>query len=248
MSLLGIRHPALLRVTKAIQLFIYYAGKLFFFRARIEVRGAEHISRLHGNAVFASNHSSEFDPVILCLALEKAHIFRTRLPVIFLSREKEFYSDMGFMKAMLYGGMLFHLLGAYPVTPKKERVNPRVRQNTIATHISLLKEGLSVFIFPEGTITQTGEPTAGKPGVAILSEQSERPIVPIAIQGAFGLSFADFLFGRKSVRVTFGEPMYPPHGMRDDSGFLSKKSDYRETARFVMRYIKNLLQESDAKK
>lgn len=241
MSPYGIRHPSLLRVTTAIQLLIFYAGRLFFSRTQIEVRGTEHIRHFHGNAVFASNHASEFDPVVICLALDKAHGLRERIPIVFLSREKEFYNDMGCVKATLYGGILFSLLGAYPVTPRKERVTPRVRHNTIARHIALLKEGRSVFIFPEGTITQTGNLSPAKSGVAILSEQSARPIIPIAIEGTFGITFSDFLLGKKSVRVIFGEPLYPPAETNGNTDLLSKRRDYKETARLVMRRIQEML-------
>ena len=86
---LHISRPTLLGATKAVQLVIYYMGKLFFSFTRVEVRGAEHIRRFQGNAVFASNHASELDPVVICLALDKAKGLRGRLPIVFLSREKE---------------------------------------------------------------------------------------------------------------------------------------------------------------
>lgn len=233
--------PSLLWATKAIQSFIYYAGKLFFSFARVEVRGAELVRRIHGSAVFASNHASEFDPAVLCLALDEAEGLRGRLPIIFLSREKEFYNDMGCVKATLYGGVLFRLLGAYPVTPRKERITPQTHHNTVATHISLLRNGRSVFIFPEGATTRTGKILPAKSGVAILSEQSGCPIIPMAIEGTFGLSFADFLFGKKRVRVTFGEPLFPAYDAALYQDFSSKRRKYRERARLVMQRIQEML-------
>ncbi|MBI3075286.1 MAG: 1-acyl-sn-glycerol-3-phosphate acyltransferase, partial [Parcubacteria group bacterium] len=195
MSFFGIGRPTLLWATLVLHLNIYCIGKILFSRTRVAVCGEERIRRLQEGAVFASNHASELDIIVLCLALDKAGGLFRRLPLIFLSREKEFYSDMGWIKATLYGGILFRLLGAYPVTPKKERSTAELRQNTIATHISFLEKGLSVLIFPEGTITHTGNLSPAKPGVVILSEQAHRPIIPMAIEGTFGLSFADFLFG-----------------------------------------------------
>lgn len=240
--------PSLLWATKAIQSFIYYAGKLFFSFARVEVRGADIVRRFHGNAVFASNHASEFDPVVICLALDEAEGLRGRLPIIFLSREKEFYSDMGCVKATLYGGVLFRLLGAYPVTPQKKRVTPQTRHNTITTHISLLRNGRSVFIFPEGAATRTGELLPAKSGVAILSEQSGCPVIPMAIEGTFGLSFVDFLLGRKRVRVIFGEPLPPAYDAALYPDFSSKRRRYKEEAHFVMRRIQELLNPAEEKK
>lgn len=241
MSFFGIRRPSLLWATKIFHIGIYCVGKLLFSRTRIEVRGIEHIRRFSGNALFASNHANELDTIVVCLALDRAHGFFGRLPFVFLSREKEFYGDMGFIKAILYGGALFRLLGAYPVTPQKERVTAQLRQNTIATHISFLEDGYSVLIYPEGTRTQTGELLPPKSGVAILSEQANRPIVPIAIKGTFGLSFADFLFGRKSVCVTFGEPIPPMPHMTEHLSFFENGLLYQTKAQFVMDCIQKML-------
>lgn len=242
MSFLGIRRPSLLWATKIFHIGIYCVGKLLFFHAHITVRGIKHISRLKGNALFASNHASELDTVVLCLALDRAHGLFGRLPLVILTREKEFYSDMGFIKAMLYGGVLFRLLGAYPVTPQKERVTAQLRQNTIATHISFLEDGYSVLIYPEGTRTQTGELLSPKSGVAILSEQANCPIVPIAINGTFGLSFADFLTGRKRVSVTFGEPVPPMPHLMTRLNFFENGLLYQTKAQFVMDCIRKMLQ------
>lgn len=243
-----INRPTLLWATKTIQLVVYYAGKLFFSFARVEVRRGEIIRRFHGNAVFAANHASELDLVVLCLALEKIQNLRGRLPLIVLSREKEYYNDMGFVKATLYGGALFRILGGYPVTPKEQRT-AETRHNTIATYIALLKEGRSVIIFPEGTITHTGNLSPAKPGVAILSAQSGRPVIPMAIEGTFGLSFTDFLFGRKHVRVTFGHPIFPLSAGVEHSDFSPKKSgDRAEEARLVMLRIRVMLAHAKERK
>ncbi|MBI3019732.1 MAG: 1-acyl-sn-glycerol-3-phosphate acyltransferase [Parcubacteria group bacterium] len=242
MSFLGIRRPTLLWATKAIHVFIYYAWQPIFFRTQIEVYGTNRIRNFYGNAVFAANHASELDfPIIICRALTIARALRKRLPLISLTREKEFYSDMGFLKALLYGGILFRIFGGYPVTPEKERSTAELRQNTIATHISFLEKGLSVLIFPEGTITHTGNLSPAKPGVVILSEQAHRPIIPMAIEGTFGLSFADFLFGRKKVRVMFGKPIFPMSHMTAHLNFPDKKLLYQTKAQFVMHRIQRML-------
>ena len=93
--------PFLLRATKILQIAIYHLGKLFFARTRVEIHGISNVRGLQGNALFAANHSSELDPIAVCLALDQAGLLRERVPLIFLSREKAFYSDMGFLKALL---------------------------------------------------------------------------------------------------------------------------------------------------
>lgn len=223
--------PSFLWATKILQLCIFYCGKLVFAQARVEVRGIEHVKDFQGNALFAANHASELDPIVLCLALERAGLLRSRIPLIFLAREKKFYSDMGPVKAWLYGGFLFRLLGAYPVVPKNARPAKEANRHTLETHLAFLKDGYSVIIFPEGATTRTGELLPAKAGVAILSEEAERPIIPMGISGTFGLSFGDFWRGRKRVQVSFGVPIT----------YLWKRRAYIIKARGVMYRISDLL-------
>ncbi len=235
--------PSWLWVTKILQNAICYIGKIFFARTRVEVRGKHRVENFRGNVIFAANHASELDPIAVLLALDHAGLLSLRLPLIFLSREKAFYSDMGFPKAVLYGGFLFRLIGAYPVPPKGERTDVDGRYTTLDTHLALLKAGYSVMIFPEGTRTETGALLPAKMGVAILSEKSRCPVIPMAIDGTFGLSFKDFRNGRKKVRVVFGAPLMLHHH-KTLSGIVSlfsKKRRYIRKARLVMRAIETML-------
>jgi len=231
-----------LRTTKLIQTCIYYLGKLVFAHTKVLVRGACHLEALRDNAIFAPNHAHELDSIVVCLALDVAGTLHDRLPLFFMSREKEFYGDMGFFKAWLYGGLLFRMCGAYPVTPKKARTE-ETRKNTLRAHRSLLRSRRSVVVFPEGTRTETGAFLPAKAGVAILSEQSGIPIVPVAIEGTFGISFSDFLRGRKTVRVIFGEPIHC-HALGDtpaDTLPLGKE-EYLKKASLVLSRVRMLLE------
>ncbi len=235
--------PSLIGTTKILHIAIYHFGKLFLARTHVEVHGKQLVENFQGNAIFAANHASELDPFVACLALDQAGLLRTRLPLIFLSREKAFYNDMGFVKSTLYGGFLFRLLGAHPVTPKNERTSEATRRNTLETHLALLKAGYPVMIFPEGTRTMTGSLLPAKMGVAILSEESGCPIIPLAIDGTFKLSFGDFWHGRKKVRVVFGTPLVL-HRHRSTiavAHHFSKKRGYIRKARVVMHTIEKML-------
>ena len=230
-----------LRTTRSIQTCIYYLGKMIFARAQVVVRGACHLDELHGNAIFAPNHANELDTIVLCLALDAAQTLHERIPIFFMSREKKFYDDMGFFKALVYGGFLFRLLGAYPVTPRDERTE-ETRKNTLRTHRALLRSGRSIVIFPEGTRTETGELLPAKAGVAILSEQSGIPVIPVAIEGTFGLSFSNFLRGKKRIRVIFGEPIrFHAVGDTPDTSPLGKEAYLRKAA-FVLSHVRGLLE------
>ena len=240
--------------TIVVQWCIYHAGKRFFAHARIEVYGASYLKNFGDTAIFAVNHASELDIPIICLALYHAGVLRDRMPLIWLVRGKKFYDDMGRIRAWLYGGFLFKLVGGYPVTPKEARpVEDPEGRNRLDAHMALLRAGYSVVIFPEGATTRDGALLPAKAGVAILSEQSQCPVIPMAIEGTFGLSLDDFRTGKKLVRVFFGAPLplYKIHqrasgGACADNDFAHKRRIMRR-ARFVMRRIKALLEKHETK-
>lgn len=77
-----------------------------------------------------------------------------------------------------------------------------IRQMMRACQRALAK-GCSVFFFPEGTRSRTGQLKPFKPGAFILAQQMQRPILAVAINGTrhalpkYSLNF----HGRHSIRV-----------------------------------------------
>lgn len=79
----------------------------------------------------------------------------------------------------------------------------------------LLKGGVPVLVFPEGTRSKTGKMAEFKPGAAALAIGCQVPVIPAAIIGAHeampkGRNWPTP--GRPKVGVVFGEPLYPREG------------------------------------
>lgn len=172
--------------------FCRFAIRVVGIRTRIE--GIENVPR--GACIFAANHASNLDGVILLPAIPrrvalfaKKELFR--LPVL---------------------GLGMRLAGFVPV-------DRGGRQATagIASAVDTLKRGLSVFIFPEGTRSSDGRLQPFKKGAFAMAVESGVPVVPIAIAGTFWLMPRGAWIARPGeVTVRFGPAM-------DSSAYTTKE-------------------------
>ena len=91
-----------------------------------------------------------------------------------------------------------------------ERDNPRSGMKMIMSCIDNLKQGYSMFIFPEGTRAKEGEMLDFKAGSFKPATRTGVPIMPVAITGTADIFEKHMPFIRSSkVVVSFGEPVYP---------------------------------------
>lgn len=189
-------------IIQAIFLWITFriVGILF---ADFRVRGLSNLKGLdtRRGVIFASNHASRIDAVLVPLALP----FLSRLlPMYYVSLGRQHYQRFPLGK-FLYGWPLFPLLGAFPA-PK----GLRDYSKSLAAHEQLLKEGRSLCIFPEGQVNDDYQLTDAlnsvKGGVGFLAEATGAVIVPVLINGIYRLRFWDFIFFKNRFRVTFGKP------------------------------------------
>lgn len=75
----------------------------------------------------------------------------------------------------------------------------------------VLKNGKNLMIFPEGTRTLTGKLGEFKQTFAILSQELNVPVIPVAIEGSYDILPSGSKFPRlfRSVTVEFLSPVYP---------------------------------------
>jgi 1-acyl-sn-glycerol-3-phosphate acyltransferase len=142
--------------------FCRFAIRLLGIRVRVE--GIENIPP--GACIFAANHVSNLDGVILLPAIPrrislfaKRELFR--LPVL---------------------GLGMRLAGFVAV----DRVGRQAAAG-IATAVDTLKQGLSVFIFPEGTRSSDGRLQPFKKGAFAMAIEAGVPVVPVSIAGTYRL-------------------------------------------------------------
>ena len=184
-----------------LQTLIWVPTRLFFlFFGRLEIRGLKNLRGLKRGVIFATNHTSELDAIIVPASLP----FLSRLmPMFYTSRERSFYKNCGW-RQYFYGGLFFKFWGAHSV-----KIGLMNYELSLPTHVKIINHGNTVLIFPEGSTTKDGNLKKGKGGVTYLAYKTSAPIVPIYISGFFKLTPREWFFRRRRVRITFGKPIPP---------------------------------------
>jgi 1-acyl-sn-glycerol-3-phosphate acyltransferase len=138
---------------------------VFFSGSRLQVLGLENIPA--HTAVFASNHTSYMDTPVVFASLP----FQFRILA-----KKELWT-------LPFIGWYLDRSGQIPI----DTANPRTTLSSFAAGVRTLRQGLSVFVFPEGARTPTGEVRPFLNGAAFLAIRAQVPLVPIALVGVYDL-------------------------------------------------------------
>src|SRR3990167_3984448 len=213
-----------------LQKAIWHATRaILFFFCRFEVCGLENLEDIinqrsylnhKGGVVFAANHSSEMDAIVVPAALP---FFSPFLPIFYVSRPREFYKTSGW-RQIFYGGFIFRLLGSHPAI-----AGFKDYEKSLATHINILEKGGSVLIFPEGRKTRDGNiGSEAHGGVAYLGHHTGCPVVPVRIFGDFNMTLSDFFLCRRRIVVVFGAPIF-----LNENG----QADYKKDAQDILAAI-----------
>jgi 1-acyl-sn-glycerol-3-phosphate acyltransferase len=128
----------------------------------VEVEGLEHL--VPGQAyVFAANHRSNFDIFVLISVL----------PGRFLWVAKKSLFEVPIL------GQALSRMGSVSV----DRTNLRSAVQSLDRATAIVKSGISMIIFPEGTRALSRELLPFKKGVFIMAIKAGQPIVPVSISG-----------------------------------------------------------------
>ena len=170
-----------------------------------------------GPVIYAINHMSNWDPVIIAC--------ETRKPINFMAKKELF--EIPVLKTLL------GWLGAFPID---RTGNDLV---TLKMTINALKDGARICLFPQGTRCPDVEPssTKVKGGTALLAKHTKATIVPISI---YTKDYRIKLF--RKVYVTVGKPM--PF---EELGFTGGREDYDRIAEKIFGEICRMCDESKEK-
>lgn len=151
----------------------------------VKVEGLENLPE-HG-VMLCANHSSNWDPILLILALPVNYRLHT------MAKEELFRN--GFLAWVL------RKAGAFPVS----RGNTDIQ--SVKTAIQTIKNGENLLIFPEGTVIRNGIgavdglPAHAKGGVAMIGVRTGATMIPV------------FMDGEKKIfrrtRIIIGKPYEP---------------------------------------
>jgi 1-acyl-sn-glycerol-3-phosphate acyltransferase len=171
-----------------------------------QIRGLDRLGGLEAPAVFASNHASHVDTPLLLTSLPARFRHRT-----IVAAAADYFFDTRWK-----GAMWAFVLNAIPI--ERTKVSRRSADLTA----TLVDEGWSVVIYPEGGRTPDGWTQPFRGGAAYVSIRCSVPVVPVHIEGTRRI----LRRGAKQLRpstttVTFGAPMRPDDG-EDARGFAAR--------------------------
>ena len=102
-----------------------------------------------------------------------------------------------------------------------DRKNIKEGLKTILAGIEQVKNGTSVWIFPEGTRSQKEEMLEFKEGSMKIAEKSGCAIIPVAFKGTDDILEKHMPWIRPAhVQICIGEPVYPKQLSREEKKFL----------------------------
>jgi len=190
--------------------FCPFTKRAFRSLFRIEAYGLENIPK--EPCIVASNHRSHLDPPVLNSVFPE--------PLRFLAKEELF-------KVPILGKLLPHM-GALPV----KRGSGDLEVLELA--LELMHFGCKVGIFPEGTRANPGEFLRPKLGVGLLAIKSQRPVLPVYIEGT------DIVFPKGAKFPKPGHPIRVFIGKSKVYYDEDNLKGYRSVAEDIMESIKEL--------
>ena len=169
---------------------------LMLFVMRVKTVGKENVPK-EGGMILAVNHRSNLDPVIAGLTCPRQLTFMAKA---------ELFKNPVF-------GKLIKSLGAFPIERGKGDIG------AIKSAFSIVKGGGAMLIFPEGRRVKDGIKPKAKPGVAMIAQRGQVPVVPVFISGEYKWMH--------KITVTYGKPidLSEYYGQKIDSEKIQEIAD-----------------------
>ncbi len=183
----------------------------------IRFEGRENVPR-KGGVLVTPNHFSDGDPPIIGFALPRA--------CYFMAKEELF--------AMKFWGKVIVWLHGFPV---KRYTADRAALKRAET---LLKEGEVVVIFPEGQLSETGTLQPFLPGVILIAQRAQVPLLPVAmIRVNEMMPYGELKPRRirKPLIIRFGKPV----SAEELTGGLKGSAGYEKGAERLSQMVQALL-------
>lgn len=164
----------------------------------VRILGRDRLAGLRGAFVVVANHSSHLDAPLIFTTLP-----RRLARYLAAGAAADYFFDVRWRKgltALFFNAFPIHRSGLH-------------RQQSEAR--SLLRRGVPLLVFPEGTRSRTGRIGQFKSGAAALATSEAVPVLPVAIIGASLAHPRGSKWpkpGRLPVGVVYGEPVFAEAG------------------------------------
>jgi 1-acyl-sn-glycerol-3-phosphate acyltransferase len=149
---------------------LFIVGTFLRIFYRMKSYGVEKIPH-EGGVIIATNHSSNIDPPIIGICVEK-------------NRRVKFIAKKELFKVPFISWVLRQF-----DTIKIDRNRPGGDLSALRDTLKSLKKGDCLSIFPEGTRTKTGEPLEPKAGLGLIAKKSGVPVVCARIFRSYRFPF-----------------------------------------------------------
>ena len=144
--------------------------------------------------------------------------------------------------------MMKHQLGKIPLVGKAckashqifvDKRGPKKIKKTYDNAREILKEGMSVVVFPEGARTFTGHMGKFKRGAFMLADELQLPVVPLTINGSCNVKprmKVIYLVFWHPLRLTIHKPIYPASHSKENIINTEEKSYVAVMSALVPEY------------
>lgn len=179
---------AFTKATAVLPLRVYFACKIYYENGQKPKNRYDYIK---GKTILMANHTSMWDPVL--------HGY------LYTFREMRIWAGSNLYNRSNLFSWFLDKMGFI-------KVNRDIADlSAIQQAIDTLDRGGLVTIFPEGRLSPDKSPLPYKPGIAMVALRSGAPIVPIYIDGNYGLN--------RRVRIMVGEKIDLGQHLRKDIPF-----------------------------
>lgn len=172
-----------------------WASMTVFPFFKVKIQGFENLPPKNCPAVYVSNHQSFLDIYAL----------------LTLGRNLKFISKTAIFLFPVVGWAMF-LMGVIPL----KRMDSRSHLQTLKRCMEIVKNGGSVFLFPEGTRSKDGRLGVFKKGAFSVAAKTGVPVVPITLVGTGKIMPAGMegIVNPGSVKIITPQPV---HGDNPDT-------------------------------
>jgi len=169
----------------------------------LKIKGLHHITGLE-QCIFAPTHASHLDFWAVLEGIDPLLVEKTYVAAAF-----DYFYQSPWRK------LITNLISFHNFPFPRHAVTPA----TYRRLYEILRAGLSLLIFAQGSRMRDGKLLPFKPLLAMLAMESGIPLVPVAVQGTFAALPAGRWWPRRHpITVVFGEPIYPDRFRPSSSG------------------------------
>lgn len=206
----------------ALPLFRHYIGFL--------LTGIQHLDGIHPPVLFVANHTSHLDVLAILSGLPVDWQWRIA-PAMRLERFSSFLLESRSLITRVGEGLEYvlacALFNAFPL-PQQAAVLRR----SVQYAGELVAEGYCPLVFPEGRRSEDGAIGGFRPGVALLAQKLEVPVIPLYLRGVLAVLPPGSRWPKRgNVELAIGRPLHPGGRGGYEEFSLEIENAVRELAR-----------------